>query len=40
MHDPYSSLTTFPSLPLLEYVEELFDVKATRPLAGFSFLCV
>jgi len=40
MHDPYSSLTTFPRLPLLEYVEELFDVKATHPLAGFSFLCV
>src|SRR5215475_980561 len=40
MHDPYSPLTTFPRLPLLEYVEELFDVRATQPLAGFSFLCV
>lgn len=40
MHDPYSSPTAFPRLPLLEYVEELFDVEATQPLAGFSFLCV
>lgn len=40
MQDPHSSIATFPRLPLLEYVEELFDVKATQPLAGFSFLCV
>jgi S-adenosylhomocysteine hydrolase len=40
MHDPHSSITTFPRLPLLEYVEELFDVRSAQPLAGFSFLCV
>jgi S-adenosylhomocysteine hydrolase len=40
MHETHSSLTTFPRLPLLEYVEELFDVRASQPLAGFSFLCV
>jgi S-adenosylhomocysteine hydrolase len=40
MYDPYSSITMFPRLPLLEYVEGLFDVKSTQPLAGFSFLCV
>jgi S-adenosylhomocysteine hydrolase len=40
MHDPHLGATTFPHLPLLEYVEELFDVKATQPLVGFSFLCV
>lgn len=40
MDDPHSSLGTFPRLPLLEYVEELFDARASQPLAGFSFLCV
>lgn len=40
MNDSHSPIKAFPRLPLLEYVEKLFDVKAAQPLAGFSFLCV
>ncbi|MEU4220816.1 NAD(P)-binding domain-containing protein [Actinoplanes sp. NPDC026623] len=40
MHDSHLSLKVFPRLPLLEYVEELFDAKSSLPLAGFSVLCI
>ncbi|WP_392960136.1 hypothetical protein [Streptomyces sp. LN245] len=40
MTHPHPSLATFPRLPLLDLVEEIFDVKTSQPLADFSIVCV
>lgn len=40
MPDSLFSPSDFPHLPLLDYVERLFDVAARQPLTGYSVLCV